>query len=96
LWRRILLDRDFQRSPFVANKWALLAQPTTEIGRRNDGKGPLPYAIAARQLGAAEIEIKLDPIKRVLAAEMGMTSETLSSTLAKFRDEKFLRVKRQH
>ena len=36
---------------------------------------------------------KLDRIKRVLAAEMGTTSETLSSTLAKFRDEKFLRVK---
>jgi CRP/FNR family transcriptional regulator len=71
----------------------LLAQSTTEIGERNDRKGPLPYAIAARQLGAAEIEIKLDRIKRVLAAEMGTTTETLSSTLAKFRDEKFLRVK---
>jgi hypothetical protein len=70
----------------------LLAQPTTEIGGRNDGKGPLPYAIAARQLGAAEIEIKLDRIK--LFVEMGTTSEkTLSGTLAKSRDEKFLRSK---
>jgi CRP/FNR family transcriptional regulator, dissimilatory nitrate respiration regulator len=38
------------------------------------------------------IEIKLDRTKRVLAAEMGITSETLSRTLAKFRDQKFLRV----
>ena len=45
----------------------------------------------------AEIEIKFDRIKRVLAAEMGTTSEkTLSSTLARFCDEKFLRIKRQH
>lgn len=39
------------------------------------------------------VEIKLDRTKRVLAAEMGTTSETLSRTLAKFRDKKFLRVK---
>jgi CRP/FNR family transcriptional regulator len=39
------------------------------------------------------IEIKLDRTKRVLAAEMGTTSETLSRTLAKFRDQSFLRVK---
>src|SRR5581483_10473464 len=39
------------------------------------------------------IEIKLGRTKRVLAAEMGITSETLSRTLAKFRDQKFLRVK---
>jgi CRP/FNR family transcriptional regulator, dissimilatory nitrate respiration regulator len=39
------------------------------------------------------VEIKLDRTKRVLAAEMGTTSETLSRTLAKFRDQKFLRVK---
>jgi len=45
-----------------------------------------------RQLGAAEIEIKLDRIKRVLAAEMGTKSETLSRTLAKFRDHNLLRV----
>ena len=38
------------------------------------------------------IEIKLDRTKRVLAAEMGITSETLSRTLAKFRDQKLLRV----
>ncbi len=38
------------------------------------------------------IEIKLNRTKRVLAAEMGTTSETLSRTLAKFRDKKFLRV----
>jgi CRP/FNR family transcriptional regulator, dissimilatory nitrate respiration regulator len=29
----------------------------------------------------------------VLAAEMGTTSETVSRTLAKFRDQKLLRVK---
>ena len=39
------------------------------------------------------IEIALDRTKRVLAAEMGTTSETLSRTLAKFRDRKLLRVK---
>ena len=44
-------------------------------------------------LGAAQVEIKLDRTKRVLAAEMGTTSETLSRTLAKFRDQKLLRVK---
>jgi CRP/FNR family transcriptional regulator len=38
------------------------------------------------------IEIKLDRTKRVLAAEMGTTSETLSRTLAKFRDQDLLRV----
>jgi CRP/FNR family transcriptional regulator len=38
------------------------------------------------------IEVKLDRTKRVLAAEMGTTSETLSRTLAKFRDQKLLRV----
>ena len=37
--------------------------------------------------------IRLDRTKRVLAAEMGATSETLSRTLAKFRDQKLLRVK---
>ena len=44
-------------------------------------------------VGTAEVEIKLDRTKRVLAAEMGTTSETLSRTLAKFRDQKLLRVK---
>jgi CRP/FNR family transcriptional regulator len=39
------------------------------------------------------VQIKLDRTKRVLAAEMGTTSETLSRTLGKFRDQKFLRVK---
>jgi len=37
--------------------------------------------------------IELDRTKRVLAAEMGATSETLSRTLAKFRYKKLLRVK---
>lgn len=36
--------------------------------------------------------IELDRTKRVLAAELGATSETLSRTLAKFRDQKLLRV----
>jgi len=36
--------------------------------------------------------IQLDGTKRVLAAEMGTTSETLSRTLAKFREQKLLRV----
>ena len=38
-------------------------------------------------------EIKLDRTKRVLAAGLGTTSETLSRTLAKFRDKNLLRVK---
>jgi CRP/FNR family transcriptional regulator len=37
--------------------------------------------------------INLDGTKRLLAAEMGATSETLSRTLAKFRDKKLLGVK---
>lgn len=41
--------------------------------------------------GNGAVEIKLDRTKRVLAAEMGITSETLSRTLAKFRDQKLLR-----
>ena len=44
-------------------------------------------------LGDRTVEIKLDRTKRVLAAEMGTTSETLSRTLAKFRDQNLLRVK---
>jgi len=37
--------------------------------------------------------VQLDRTKRVFAAEMGTTSETLSRTLAKFRDRKLLRVR---
>ena len=37
--------------------------------------------------------IQLDRTKRVLAAEMGTTSETLSRTLAKFREQRLLTVK---
>jgi len=44
-------------------------------------------------IGMRPIEIKLDRTKRVLAAEMGTTSETLSRTLSKLRDQKFLRIK---
>jgi CRP-like cAMP-binding protein len=46
-----------------------------------------------RPIGDGAAEIRLDRTKRVLAAEMGTTSETLSRTLAKFRDRKILRVK---
>jgi CRP-like cAMP-binding protein len=46
-----------------------------------------------RPISTRSVEIKLDRTKRVLASEMGTTSETLSRTLAKFRDQKFLRVK---
>jgi len=46
-----------------------------------------------RPVGDREVEIKLDRTKRVLAAELGATSDTLSRTLAKFRDRKLLRVK---
>jgi CRP/FNR family transcriptional regulator len=46
-----------------------------------------------RPLKNAPAVIQLDRTKRVLAAEMGATSETLSRTLAKFRDKKLLRVK---
>ena len=60
---------------------------------REAGLGNWVLKQCPRQLGGAEIEIRLDRIKRVFAAEMGTTTETLSSTLAKFRDEKFLRVK---
>lgn len=45
-----------------------------------------------RPVGKGEVEIKLDRTKRVLAAEFGATSETLSRTLAKFRDQKLIRV----
>jgi CRP/FNR family transcriptional regulator len=46
-----------------------------------------------RPLSDCAFEIELGRTKRVLAAEMGTTSETLSRTLAKFRDQKFLQVK---
>jgi CRP/FNR family transcriptional regulator len=45
-----------------------------------------------RPMSNGAVEIKLDRTKRVLAAEMGITSETLSRTLAKFRGHKLLRV----
>ena len=46
-----------------------------------------------RPISDRVIEIELGRTKRVLAAEMGTTSETLSRTLAKFRDQHFLQVK---
>jgi CRP-like cAMP-binding protein len=46
-----------------------------------------------RPLSNTIVLIQLDRTKRVLAAEMGTTSETLSRTLAKFRDQKLLHVK---
>ena len=46
-----------------------------------------------RSISDHAVEIKLDRTKRVLAAEMGTTSETLSRTLAKFRDQNLLTVK---
>jgi CRP-like cAMP-binding protein len=46
-----------------------------------------------RPLPGGPTIVQLDRTKRVLAAEMGTTSETLSRTLAKFRDQKLLRVK---
>ena len=46
-----------------------------------------------RAISDRAVEIKLDRTKRVLAAEMGATSETLSRTLAKFRDQNLLRVR---
>ncbi len=45
-----------------------------------------------RPLRDAPAVIELDRTKRVLAAELGATSETLSRTLAKFRDQKLLKV----
>jgi CRP-like cAMP-binding protein len=47
----------------------------------------------SRPLADSPSVVRLDRTKRVLAAEMGTTSETLSRTLAKFRDKKLLRVK---
>jgi CRP/FNR family transcriptional regulator, dissimilatory nitrate respiration regulator len=45
-----------------------------------------------RPVTARPVTVQLDRTKRVLASEMGTTSETLSRTLAKFRDQKLLRV----
>lgn len=45
-----------------------------------------------RPLSDAAQTIQLDRTKRVLASEMGTTSETLSRTLAKFRDQKLIKV----
>ncbi|MDQ3198981.1 MAG: Crp/Fnr family transcriptional regulator [Verrucomicrobiota bacterium] len=46
-----------------------------------------------RPVPESPVVVELDRTKRVLAAEMGTTSETLSRTLAKFRDQKLLNVK---
>lgn len=46
-----------------------------------------------RPISNRAVEIKLDRTKRVIAAELGATSETLSRTLAKFRDKNLLRAK---
>jgi len=43
-------------------------------------------------LAKHEVEIRLDGTRRMLAAELGTTSETLSRTLAKLRDAKLLRI----
>ena len=41
---------------------------------------------------ALPVRIQLDRTKRVLAGELGTTSETLSRTLAKFREQRLVRV----
>jgi CRP-like cAMP-binding protein len=46
-----------------------------------------------RPLPSGIVTLQLDRTKRVLAAEMGTTSETLSRTLAKFREQKLVQVK---
>jgi CRP/FNR family transcriptional regulator len=46
-----------------------------------------------RPLPNESVIVQLDRTKRVLAAEMGTTSETLSRTLAKFREQKLVQVK---
>ncbi|MEQ1851816.1 MAG: Crp/Fnr family transcriptional regulator, partial [Chthoniobacteraceae bacterium] len=45
-----------------------------------------------RPLPAAAVEFQLDRTKRVLAAEIGTVSETLSRTFADFREKKLIRV----
>ncbi|MGH8092491.1 MAG: Crp/Fnr family transcriptional regulator [Chthoniobacterales bacterium] len=45
-----------------------------------------------RPLPNGSVVIQLDRTKRVLAAEMGAANATLSRTLAKFRDQKLLRM----
>ncbi|MEO6788678.1 MAG: Crp/Fnr family transcriptional regulator, partial [Chthoniobacteraceae bacterium] len=45
-----------------------------------------------RPLPRGAVEIQLDRTKRVLAAELGTVSETLSRTFADFRDKKLIRV----
>jgi CRP/FNR family transcriptional regulator len=45
-----------------------------------------------RPLDDRPMVIELDRTKRVLAAEMGTTSETLSRTLGKFREQQLVRV----
>src|SRR5208337_5548552 len=42
---------------------------------------------------ASPVKIELTMTKRVLASELGTISETFSRTLAKFREQKLLRVK---
>ena len=46
-----------------------------------------------RPLPNESVTVQLDRTKRVLAAEMGTTSETLSRTLAKFREQNLVQVK---
>ena len=45
-----------------------------------------------RSLPKGAVEIQFDRTKRVLAAELGAARQTLSRTLADFRDRKLLRV----
>jgi CRP-like cAMP-binding protein len=45
-----------------------------------------------RPLPAGAVEFQLDQTKRVLAAEIGTVSETLSRTFADFREKKLIRV----
>jgi CRP/FNR family transcriptional regulator, dissimilatory nitrate respiration regulator len=45
-----------------------------------------------RPLPDEPVMVQLDRTKRVLAAEMGTTSETLSRTLAKFREQQLVQV----
>jgi CRP/FNR family transcriptional regulator len=49
--------------------------------------------LCPRPLPTGPCEIQLDRTKRVLAAEIGTVSETLSRSFAKLRDQKLLRVR---